>query len=205
MPQKCLNELGVHVKLNTTVQSYNGNILTLNNGENLETDTVIWSAGVKGKSIDGIPVSALGRGNRYQVNSFNQIKGYENIFAIGDVALMTGDEKYPNGHPMVAPVAVQQAQLFAKNLVSLITNQSLTSFHYFDKGSMATVGRHKAVFESFGIKIQGYIAWLGWMFLHLMLLVGYRNRLIVFVNWLWNYITYQRAIRIITRPFVKRR
>ncbi len=201
---KFLNELGVQIKLNIAVVSYNGNTITLNNGETIETDTVIWSAGVKGKSIDGISIDALGKGNRYKVNAHNQIEGYKNIFAIGDIALMNGDEKYPNGHPMVAPVAVQQAQLFAKNLTHLISNKPLQSFHYFDKGSMATVGRHKAVFESFGIKMQGYIAWLGWMFLHLMLLVGYRNRLIVFINWMWNYISYQRAIRIITRPFVRK-
>jgi NADH dehydrogenase len=201
---KFLNELGVQVKLNTSVVSYNGNTITLNNGETIETDTVIWSAGVKGKSIDGITIDTLGKGNRYKVNTHNQIEGYKNIFAIGDIALMNSDEKYPNGHPMVAPVAVQQAQLFAKNLTKIISNKPLQSFHYFDKGSMATVGRHKAVFESFGIKMQGYIAWLGWMFLHLMLLVGYRNRLIVFINWMWNYISYQRAIRIITRPFVKK-
>jgi NADH dehydrogenase len=149
-----------------------------------------------------MPAETLGKGNRYNVNEYNQLAGYKNLFAIGDVALMSGDEKYPSGHPMVAPVAVQQARLFAKNILSVIDNKPLQAFSYFDKGSMATVGRHKAVFESFGIKMQGYIAWLGWMFLHLMLLVGFRNRLIVFVNWLWNYLSYQRAIRIITRPFI---
>jgi NADH dehydrogenase len=132
------------------------------------------------------------------------VEGYENIFAIGDVALMTGDPAYPNGHPMVAPVAIQQAQLFARNLLRIIDHKTPVPFTYFDKGSMATVGRHKAVFESFGINMQGYLAWVGWMFLHLMLLVGYRNRIIVFVNWLWNYLSYQRAIRIITRPYQKK-
>jgi NADH dehydrogenase len=104
---------------------------------------------------------------------------------------------------MVAPVAVQQANLLVKNLQAIINGKETKVFTYFDKGSMATVGRHRAVFESFGIKMQGIIAWLGWMFLHLMLLVGFRNRLVVFVNWLWNYVSYQRAIRIITRPYIK--
>lgn len=201
-----LKELGVNVRLNTAVQSYDADTgnLTLSDGSTLQTDTVIWSAGVKGKSINGLPTEALGRGNRYKVNAFNQVEGFTNLFAIGDVALMSGDAKYPNGHPMVAPVGIQQAQLFAKNIVNLIQQKTLEPFSYFDKGSMATVGRHKAVFESFGIRMQGYIAWLGWMFLHLMLLVGFRNRLIVFVNWSWNYLSYQRAIRIITRPFVRK-
>ncbi|MDP2388586.1 MAG: NAD(P)/FAD-dependent oxidoreductase [Bacteroidota bacterium] len=200
---KFLNKLGVKVWLNTSVQTYNGTEMKLSTGDVLQTETVIWAAGVKGKNIDGIPNEKMGRSNRYKVNAYNQVEGFENIFAMGDVALLSGDKNYPNGHPMVAPVAIQQARLIAKNLFSLISKQPLIPFAYVDKGSMATVGRHKAVLESGKIKTQGYIAWLGWMFLHLMLLVGYRNRLVVFTNWMWNYFTYQRAIRIITRPFIK--
>ncbi|GAB1449349.1 MAG: NAD(P)/FAD-dependent oxidoreductase [Bacteroidia bacterium] len=196
-----LEQLGVKVHLKTAVQSYDGQLLKLSDGRTMETNTLIWAAGVKGEVPAGIEASNLGRGNRILVNGFNQINGYENAFAVGDVAFMSADEKYPNGHPMVAPVAVQQASLFAKNLQRKLAGQDLVAFRYFDKGSMATVGRHKAVLESFGIKMQGYLAWLGWMFLHLMLLVGYRNRLVVFVNWLWNYLSYQRAIRLITRPY----
>ncbi len=202
--QQFLEELGVHVQTNTAVQTYNaetGN-LTLSNGQILKTDTVIWSAGVKGKTIPGIPADLVVRGNRYKVDEFNKIETLNNVFAIGDIAYMTTDEAFPNGHPMVGTVAQQQGKLLGNNLLKIITNQQPKPYKYFNLGSMATIGRHKAVFEIFGIKMQGYIAWLGWMFIHLMLLVGFRNRLVVFLNWMWNYVSYQRAIRIITRPFV---
>jgi NADH dehydrogenase len=199
-----LEELGVNVQVATSVQSYDaatGN-LTLSSGEILKTDTVIWSAGVKGKTISGIPDEKLARGNRYKVDAYNRIEGYDNIFAIGDISYMTTDEAYPNGHPMVATVAQQQGKLLGKNLVQLLENKPLKPYKYLNLGSMATIGRHKAVFEIFGVKMQGYIAWFAWMFLHLMLLVGFRNRVVVLLNWLWNYLSYSRAIRIITRPFV---
>jgi NADH dehydrogenase len=138
------------------------------------------------------------------VNAFNQLKGFDTIFVIGDIAYMTTDNAYPNGHPMVATVAQQQGILLGKNILKLIAQKEMKPYTYFNLGSMATIGRHKAVFEIFGIKMQGYIAWLGWMFLHLMLLVGFRNRLMVFLNWMWNYVSYQRAIRIITRPFIQK-
>lgn len=199
-----LEELGVHVQVNTAVQQYNPETgdLSLSNGQVIKTDTIIWSAGVKGKTIAGIPDTAVTKGNRYQVNEYNQIEGINNVFAIGDIAYMTTDKAYPNGHPMVATVAQQQGVLLGKNLLMLVNNQPMKPFTYLNLGSMATVGRHKAVFEIFGVKMQGYIAWLGWMFLHLMLLVGFRNRIVVLLNWVWNYISYQRAIRIITRPFI---
>lgn len=202
--QQFLEELGVHVQTNTAVQSYDaktGN-LTLSNGQTIKTDTVIWSAGVKGKTIPGIPTDLVVRGNRYKVDSFNKIETLNNVYAIGDIAYMTTDEAFPNGHPMVGTVAQQQGRLLGNNLLKIINNQQPKPYEYLNLGSMATIGRHKAVFEIFGIKMQGYIAWLGWMFIHLMLLVGFRNRLVVFLNWMWNYVSYQRAIRIITRPFV---
>lgn len=205
--QQFLEKLGVHVQVNTAVQSYDvqsGN-LTLSNGSVLKTDTVIWSAGVKGKTISGIPADLIVKGNRYKVDAFNRIETLKNVFAIGDIAYMTSDAAYPNGHPMVATVAQQQGVLLGKNLIKMIANKELKPYTYFNLGSMATIGRHKAVFEIFGIKMQGYIAWLGWMFIHLMLLVGFRNRLVVFLNWMWNYVSYQRAIRIITRPFIPKK
>lgn len=199
-----LEELGVIVKTNTAVVNYDadsGN-LTLNNGETLKTDTVIWSAGVKGKTIPGIPENIIVRGNRYKVDEFNGIEGFDNIFAIGDIAFMTSDKAFPNGHPMVGTVAQQQGKLLGNNILNLLAKKPLKAYKYFNLGSMATIGRHKAVVEIFGIKIQGFVAWFCWMFVHLMLLVGYRNRILVFMNWMWNYFSYQRAIRIITRPFV---
>ncbi|MES2560219.1 MAG: NAD(P)/FAD-dependent oxidoreductase [Bacteroidota bacterium] len=201
-----LEQLGVKVQLNTSVQNYDGATgnLTLSSGEILKTDTIIWSAGVKGKTIPGIPQELVVRGNRYQVNAYNQLEGHPNIFAIGDIAYMTTDAAYPNGHPMVGTVAQQQGVLLGKNIRKMLHNKPMKPYTYLNLGSMATIGRHKAVFEIFGIKMQGYIAWLGWMFLHLMLLVGFRNRLVVLMNWMWNYVSYQRAIRIITRPFVSK-
>jgi NADH dehydrogenase len=202
--EQFLQELGVQVQTNTAVQSYDaktGN-LTLSNGQVLKTDTVIWSAGVKGKTIPGIPADLVVRGNRYKVDAFNKIETLNNVFAIGDIAYMTTDEAFPNGHPMVGTVAQQQGKLLGNNLLKIINNQEPKPYKYLNLGSMATIGRHKAVFEIFGIKMQGYLAWLGWMFIHLMLLVGFRNRLVVFLNWMWNYVSYQRAIRIITRPFI---
>ena len=202
--QQFLEELGVQVQVAAAVQSYDvetGN-LSLNNGQIIKTDTVIWSAGVKGKTIPGIPASLIVRGNRYKVDAYNRIETLNNVFAIGDIAYMDSDKAYPNGHPMVATVAQQQGVLLGKNILKIISNQTPKPYTYLNLGSMATIGRNKAVFEIFGIKMQGYIAWLGWMFIHLMLLVGFRNRLVVFLNWMWNYISYQRAIRIITRPFI---
>jgi NADH dehydrogenase len=202
-----LEQLGVKVQLNTAVESYDaatGN-LTLNNGQVLKTNTVIWSAGVKGKTIEGLPESIIARGNRYKVDPYNRVEGFDNIFAIGDIGYMYSDAAYPNGHPMVGTVAQQQGALLGKNILRLLKKQELKPYKYFNMGSMATIGRHKAVFEIFGIKVQGYIAWLGWMFIHLMLLVGFRNRLVVFLNWTWNYFSYQRAIRIITRPFIPKK
>ncbi len=193
--QQFLEELGVHVQTNTAVQTYNADTgnLTLSNGQILKTDTVIWSAGVKGKTIPGIPADLVVRGNRYKVDEFNKIETLNNVFAIGDIAYMTSDGAFPNGHPMVGTVAQQQGKLLGNNLLKIITNQQPKPYKYFNLGSMATIGRHKAVFEIFGIKMQGYIAWLGWMFIHLMLLVGFRNRLVVFFNWMWNYVSYQRG------------
>jgi NADH dehydrogenase len=194
-----LEKFGVKVLLNTAVKGYNGKEALLNSGESIPTSTVVWSAGVKGKLIDGLTSESLA-GNRYKVDRQNRIFPFENIFAIGDVAAMISDE-YPHGHPMVAPVAVQQATHLAKNLKLLIQGKEMKPFRYRDKGSMATVGRNKAVvdlpFASFG----GFFAWLVWMFLHLMLLVGFRNRLVTFIDWTWNYFSYERALRLIVRTF----
>lgn len=198
-----LQELEVKVWLNTRVENYDGKALQLNNGTTILTDTVIWAAGVKGKMLPGINPDCLVRGGRLKTNEYMQLTGYNNIYAVGDVALMTGDKKYPDGHPMVAPVAQQQASLLAKNILAQLNNKPAKGFSYFDKGSMATIGRHRAILEAFGIKLSGLLAWLGWMALHLMILVSFRSKLIVFTNWLWNYITYQRHIRLIIRPAEK--
>lgn len=198
---KFLRNMGVHVLVNTAVQEYDGQVLKLSNGTTMNTETVIWSAGVKGKLIDGLDAGAVERG-RYKVDTFNKVNGYDNVFAIGDVAAMYTEE-YPKGHPMVAPVAMQQAANLAANLNSLSKNKTFTPFKYYDKGSMATIGRNKAVVDLPFIKFKGWFAWYVWMLVHLLMLVGYRNRFVVLLNWVWSYFSYQRAIRLIIRPYKK--
>ncbi len=195
-----LRKMGVDVRLNTAVKSYDGLELELENGEKMKTDTVIWSAGVKGNYLNGLDETTRVRGNRIQVDEYNKVKGEEFIFAIGDVASMS-TENFPNGHPMVAPVAMQQAQLLGENLVKMQKGKAMKPFRYTDKGSMATIGRNKAVVDLPWFRFKGWFAWYVWMFVHLIMLVGFRNRLMVFVNWAWNYFSYERAIRLIIRPF----
>lgn len=192
-----LTEMGVKVHLNAAVKSYDGYEVVLSTGEKLISKSLIWAAGVKGNPIEGINPELITRGNRLQVDEFNRVKGYENIFAIGDVALMEGDIKSPKGHPMMAPPAQQQGRLLAKNLTNLINKKPLKPFRYFDKGSMATVGRHKAVVDMKGIRFQGFFAWYVWMFVHLMSIVGFRNKVFTFFSWMWNYFSYDRSNRLI--------
>lgn len=197
-----LEELGVTIYLNARVQSYNGKVLSLVDGRNINSQTVIWSAGVKGVVLDGLDPAIVVRGNRIKVDKTNKIDGYDNIYAIGDVAAMITEET-PNGHPGVAPAAMQQGKLLAKNLLLKIGGKATQDFKYFDKGSMATVGRNRAVVDINKIHFQGIFAWFVWMFVHLMTLVGFRNKLVVFVNWVWSYFSYDRGTRLIIRPFVK--
>ena len=192
-----LNEMGVKVHLGAAVKSYDGYEIVLSNGEKLISRALIWAAGVKGNPITGLHPDAISRGNRILVDQFNRVKGNENIFAIGDVALMEGDEKFPKGHPQMAPPAQQQGRLTAKNIKQLIQNKPLTPFRYFDKGSMATIGRNKAVVDMKKIRFQGVFAWYVWMFVHLMSIVGFRNKVFTFFSWMWNYFSYDRSNRLI--------
>ncbi|MEZ4825286.1 MAG: NAD(P)/FAD-dependent oxidoreductase [Bacteroidia bacterium] len=198
-----LEDLGVHVWLNTKVTGYDGTHISTNLEKDFEASTVIWAAGVKGNLIDGLGKEVVERGNRLAVDEFNKVKGYSNVFAIGDLALMR-TETYPNGHPQVAPVAIQQGERLGKNMLRLNKKRELVAFSYFDKGSMATIGRNKAVVDFRKLHLKGFIAWLGWMFVHILYLIGFRNRLVVFVNWVWSYFTYDKGTRLIIRPFKKR-
>lgn len=195
-----LEELGVTVYTEARVQGYDGKTLSLVDGRNIGSATVIWSAGVKGVVLDGLNTEILVRGNRLKVNEINLVDGYQNVFAIGDVAAMITEET-PNGHPGVAPVAIQQGKHLAKNIINIIENKPTEPFKYFDKGAMATVGRNRAVVDINKIRFQGIFAWFTWMFVHLMTLVGFRNKLVVFVNWVWSYFSYDRGTRLIIRPF----
>ena len=193
-----LEQLGVNVRLSTRVNDFDGKYVYINDGTTIRTDNLVWAAGVKANAIEGINPEVLVRGGRMKVNRYNQVDGYENIFALGDVAFMT-EEKYPNGHPQVAQPAIQQGKLLAKNLRKLIRGNTLTEFFYKDLGSMATVGRNLAVVDLPFWRFQGFFAWLTWMFVHLIAIVGVKNRLLIFINWLWNYVTYDQSLRLIIR------
>lgn len=198
--KRSLEKLGVHVWLNNRVTDYTDNRIETHNGKSFEAATLIWAAGVKGNVVKGLSADTIGRGNRLKVDAQNRVLGYENVYALGDLALMQ-TESYPDGHPQVAQVAIQQANLLAQNLRRMLKAQDLKDFQYGDKGSMATIGRNKAVADISKVHLKGRIAWLAWMFVHLLTLIGFRNKLIVFVNWVWSYFTYDKGTRLIIRPF----
>ena len=201
--KKYLEKLGVEVRLDTRVQDYDGasGVLQLADGGTLRTRNIFWTAGVKADPLPGIPAENIGRGGRYLCDTMNRITGLENVYALGDTSLIQGDAAYPNGHPQVAQVAIQQAHRLASNFLRWETGKKGNAFSYKDKGSMATIGRHKAVVDLPGFSFSGYFAWYIWMFIHLMALVGFRNRFMVFMNWMWNYFTYDKALRLIVRPY----
>ena len=195
-----LENLGVQVLLNTLVTGYNGNTVTTKEGREIASRKLIWAAGIKGDFPEGIPLSAIVRGNRLKVDAIHQVEGLEQVYAIGDLAYQT-EPVYPNGHPQVAQVAMQQAQNLAYNMGRSIKNQPLREFHYKDLGSMATIGRNKAVVDLPGFKFKGAFAWYVWLFVHLFQLIGVKNRLFVFMNWVSNYFTYDQSLRLIIKPF----
>ncbi len=195
-----LQELGVEVFTDLRVESYDGKVIKLSNGQAIDTKNVLWSAGVKGAVPEGLKEESITRGNRILVDEFNRVKSEEHIFAIGDVSACLSPEK-PNGLPGVAPVAIQQGTQLAKNIIHIINGEEPEPFKYFDKGSMATVGRNLAVVDIGKIRFQGIFAWFVWMFVHLMSLVGFRNKVVTFVNWVWSYFSYDRGTRLIIRKF----
>lgn len=199
-----LIKLGVNVWKNLLVLDYDGKIVTTNGIDHFKAETVIWAAGVKGEMIDGLETACIvERAARIKVNEYSQVLNYTNIYAIGDVACMSS-EKNPNGHPMMAQPAIQQGKLVAANILAKLFNKKLKPFLYNDKGSMATIGRNKAVVDLGKWKFQGVFAWFIWMFVHLFSLIGFRNKAIVFLNWVYNYIRFDRETRLIIRPFKKK-
>jgi NADH dehydrogenase len=192
-----LQNMGVKVHLNCAVKSYDGYEVLFNTGEKLISRTLVWAAGVKGDPINGISAEALGRGSRIKVDEFNRVKGYENIFAIGDAAIMEGDPDFQTGHPQMAQPAIQQGRLLAKNLKRLIAKKPMKPFRYNDMGSMATVGRNRAVADLKAFKFQGFFAWLIWMFIHLISIIGFRNKVFTLLSWLWSYFSYDKSNRLI--------
>ncbi|MCT4698005.1 NAD(P)/FAD-dependent oxidoreductase [Tenacibaculum haliotis] len=196
-----LIKLGVDVWKDLRVLDYNGTTVTTNGHDNFNAETVIWAAGVKGGAINGLQQECLvERANRFKVDEYNKVIGYKNVYAVGDVACMqTEDNKH--GHPMMAQPAIQQGTLLAKNVLAKFKGKKLKAFKYNDKGAMATIGRNKAVVDLPRLKFQGVFAWFVWMFVHLFSLIGFRNKVIVFMNWMYNYIRFDRETRLIIRPY----
>ena len=202
--EKFLINLGVKIWKNVRVTNYDGKTISTNTDLTFDTATVIWTAGVQGAKINGLNAkSIVEKADRIRVNQYNQVVGYENIFAIGDICLME-TENYPDGHPMVAQPAMQQGKLLGENLIKLIHKKPMTSFAYNDKGSMATIGRNLAVVDLPHYHFSGVFAWFVWMFVHLFSLIGFKNKAVVFLNWVYNYIKFDREGRLIIRPFKKK-
>jgi NADH dehydrogenase len=198
---KYLKKFHVQVWLKKLVKDYDGEIVFFEDEQPIPTRNLIWAAGVRGNVIEGIPETSLGKGQRVIIDEYCQVKGMQNVFAVGDVALMQTDH-FPDGHPMLAPVAMQQATLLANNLDRIQKGKEAKRFRYKDRGSMATIGRNKAVVDLKFWKFQGAFAWLVWMFVHLMSIYSMRNRFVTLMNWMWNYFTYDRGTRLIIRPFI---
>jgi len=200
---KYLQELGVNVQLNTRVTDYDGEFVYVKGGEKIPTKKVIWAAGITGNPMKGLPESARCWGNRLRVNRLNQVNPYQNIYAIGDICYME-EPDYPQGHPQVAQVAIQQGKNLSKNFKLMEKNKPVKEFSYKDLGSMATIGRNLAVVDLPSWKMNGLFAWFIWLFVHLFQLMGVKNRLFVFINWVWNYITYDQSLRLIIKPKVRK-
>ena len=202
--EEFLIKLGVSVWKNVRVTGYDTRTVTTNSDLSFDSATVIWTAGVQGALVNGLNAESLiARADRILVNEFNQVKGYDNIFAIGDIASVSS-EAYPQGHPMMAQPAMQQGKHLAENLVRLLDKKEMIPFVYKDKVSMATIGRNKAVVDLPRYHFSGVFAWFVWMFVHLFSLIGFKNKAVVFLNWVYNYIRFDREARLIIRPYKKR-
>lgn len=191
-----LQELGVEIISNERVVSYDGKVLQFKSGLSIPCETVIWAAGVTPNTVKGFPETVELKGGRLVVDRFNKLKGVEDVFVIGDQAFME-TELYPNGHPQVANVAINQALLLSKNLRCIVNGKNPLPYEYKDLGSMATIGRNKALVDIKNFRLKGYFAWVIWMFLHLMLILSVRNKLIIFINWAWAYFSKNTALRLI--------
>lgn len=191
-----LVNMRVDVLLDKSVSGYDGSVVTCKGGEKYDSHTMIWASGVIANRIDGIDDEYIGRGRRIKVDKFNRAEFSDSVFVIGDAALMCC-EGYPSGHPQVVQVAIQQAKRLARNIILMEQSKTPCEFNYFDKGSMATIGRNRAVVELKGLQFGGFIAWLLWVFIHLLYVVGAHNKITVLTDWCWSYITYDRPLRTI--------
>ena len=201
--RKYLEELGVVVRTETIVESYDGRTVRLKNGDSIEAKNVIWAAGIQGNKLDGIPDESYTRGNRLVVDRFNQLQNLPDVYAIGDIAYME-TPKYPNGHPQVASVAIEQAKILAKNFKRKSKNEKLEEYEYHNKGSMATVGKRKAVVDLPKFSFQGRFAWFTWMLVHLMLILSVKNKISTFITWMYSYFNNDSTLRVLIKPVEKK-
>jgi NADH:ubiquinone reductase (H+-translocating) len=201
-----LRNLGIKIKLDVNVTDYDGETVTMTDGTTIRSKKVIWAAGIVGNVVNGLPKEATVRGRRLKVNRLNQLEGQKDVYALGDIAYMeeADNEKFKTGHPQVAQVAIQMAKNMANNFKALERGNATKSFSYSDLGSMATVGRNKAVVDLPFWRFQGFFAWFVWLFIHLFAIIGLKNKIFIFINWVWSYITYDQALRLIIRPKEKR-
>ena len=197
--EKALKELGVEVMTNCMVTDYVDKELVLKDGQRISSETVIWVSGIKANNIDGIPTESIGHAGRILVDRFNRVKGLKDVYAIGDQCIVEGDEAYPYGHPQLAQVAIQQARTLAKNLIRQEKGETEQPFSYHNLGTMATIGRKKAVVEIGKLKFGGFFAWLLWLIVHLRSILGVKNKTIVFLNWMWSYMNYKQSLRLILK------
>lgn len=197
--EKALKELGVEVMTNCMVTDYVDKELVLKDGQRISAETVIWVSGIKANNIDGIPTESIGHAGRILVDRFNRVKGLKDVYAIGDQCIVEGDEAYPYGHPQLAQVAIQQAKTLAKNLIRQEKGETEQPFSYHNLGTMATIGRKKAVVEIGKLKFGGFFAWLLWLIVHLRSILGVKNKTIVFLNWMWSYLNYKQSLRLILK------
>lgn len=197
--EKALKELGVEVMTNCMVTDYVDKELVLKDGLRISAETVIWVSGIKANNIDGIPTESIGHAGRILVDRFNRVKGLKDVYAIGDQCIVEGDEAYPYGHPQLAQVAIQQAKTLAKNLIRQEKGETEQPFSYHNLGTMATIGRKKAVVEIGKLKFGGFFAWLLWLIVHLRSILGVKNKTIVFLNWMWSYMNYKQSLRLILK------
>ena len=196
-----LKSMGVDIQFGKMVTDYRDHKVVMKDGTEIPTRTFLWVSGIRANAMPGIDESHLGRGFRFKVDEFNRIQGVDDVFAIGDQCLQTSDAAYPNGHPQVAQVAIQQAKNLAKNLKLIVKgadSSELTAFRYKNLGSMATIGRNKAVVEIGKFRSQGFFAWVLWLVVHLRSILGVKNKMMVLLNWLWKYVSYNDSIRMIT-------
>ena len=197
--EKALKELGVKVMTNCMVTDYVDKELVLKDGQRISAETVIWVSGIKANNIDGIPTESIGHAGRILVDRFNRVKGLKDVYAIGDQCIVEGDEAYPYGHPQLAQVAIQQAKTLAKNLIRQEKGETEQPFSYHNLGTMATIGRKRAVVEIGKLKFGGFFAWLLWLIVHLRSILGVKNKTIVFLNWMWSYMNYKQSLRLILK------